>query len=286
MKIIRLFIIFALSCSAVAAQDTTRPYRRPLDSTMFANDDTLTRSDYLLAIGRVFQTLNKTSVVAQPMPVINTINLRLNEDDSALNIIKTRITTTERILNIRNVQMFATLLDQLEADTKKYSARLNQFDNDLDEIKKEIFDIRKDTVVRHIFRDSALRASFKDQLKQLRVKWVGADSVIKAVNHSIDNTLARTSANQLMISELQGDVANLLKTTGIKAFGKERRYLWESQKKSMSGRTPAVNDYKKAILPMRKRSHNIIFLIREASSPCCFCRASFSFSGYFIISEA
>ena len=247
MKIVRLSILFIFLYGAVAAQDSSRPHRRSFDSTMFANDDTLTRSDYLLGIGRIFQTLNKASVVSQPVPVINAINRRLDEDDSALSIIKTRITTTNRILNIRNVQMFSTLLDQLEQDTKKYGARLNQFDNELDGIKKEIFDIRKDTVVRHIFRDSALRASFREQLKQLRVKWKSADSVIKTVNHNIDNTLARTSANQLAISELQGQVATLLKTTGIKAFGKERKYLWEFQKKRISSTPAVVTDYKKAI---------------------------------------
>lgn len=254
MKIVRLSILFIFLYGAVAAQDSSRPHRRSFDSTMFANDDTLTRSDYLLGIGRIFQTLNKASVVSQPVPVINAINRRLDEDDSALSIIKARIITTERILNIRNVQMFSTLLDQLEEDTKKYSARLNQFDNELDGIKKEIFNIRKDTVVRQIFRDSTLRASFREQLKQLRVKWKGADSVIKTVNHSIDNTLARTSANQLVVSELQGQVASLLKTTGIKAFGKERKYLWESSshKKRISRRPSVANDYKKAISDEKK----------------------------------
>ncbi len=252
MKILRLSIFLIFCYSAVAAQDSTRSYRRSFDSTMFASDDTLTRSDYLLGIGRTFQTLNKASAVAQPVPVINAINQRLDEDDSALAIIKARISSTERILNIRNVQMFATLLDQLDADTKKYSARLNGFDNDLDSIKKNIFDIRKDTVVRHIFRDSALRASFRDQLKQLRVKWKSADSLVKSVNHSIDNTLARTASNQLMISELQADVAALLKTAGVKAFGKERNYIWESRKKRLNAGAPGSRDYNKVIADEKK----------------------------------
>ena len=114
------------------------------------------------------------------MYTINMINQHLDEDDSALAIIKSRISTTERILNIRNVQMFSTLLDQLDDDTKKYSARLNDFDENIDSLQRSIFNIRKDTVMRHIFRDSALRASFRDQLKQLRTKWMSGDSVVKS----------------------------------------------------------------------------------------------------------
>ena len=186
------------------------------------------------------------------MYTINMINQHLDEDDSALAIIKSRISTTERILNIRNVQMFSTLLDQLDDDTKKYSARLNDFDENIDSLQRSIFNIRKDTVMRHIFRDSALRASFRDQLKQLRTKWMSGDSVVKSVNRSIDNTLARTSANQLMISELQSDVTALLKTTGLKAFGKERNYLWESRKKRINGGAALPNDYKSLISDEKK----------------------------------
>ncbi|HEY5370581.1 MAG TPA: hypothetical protein VIJ75_16470 [Hanamia sp.] len=90
---------------AVLAQDTTRRHRRSVDSSMFANDDTLTRSDYLLAIGRIFQTLNKASAAGQPMRTIGMINQQLDDDDSALAIIKSRISTTERLLNVRNVQI-------------------------------------------------------------------------------------------------------------------------------------------------------------------------------------
>src|SRR6185437_4898045 len=110
----------------------------------------------------------------------------------------------------------------------------------------------KDTVVRHIFRDSALRASFRDQLKQLRVKWKSADSLVKSVNHSIDNTLARTASNQLMISELQADVAALLKTAGVKAFGKERNYIWESRRKRFNAGAPGSRDYNKLIADEKK----------------------------------
>src|SRR5665213_156698 len=203
MKIFRLFILFNFFYGAVMAQDTTQLSRKSFDSTMFANDDTLTRSDYLLGIGGVFQTLNKSSVVAQPIPFIVAINKQMDEDDSALNIIKTRLATTDRILNIRNVQMFSTLLEQLSDDTKKYSSDLNQYDARLDDAKMEIFQLRKDSVVRRIFQNPSLRATYRDQLLQLRDKWKTADSLIKKMNHSIDNTLARTSANQLVIEELQ-----------------------------------------------------------------------------------
>jgi hypothetical protein len=41
---------------------------KSLESSLFANDDTLTRNDYLLNISKVFQMLNKASSMSQPVP--------------------------------------------------------------------------------------------------------------------------------------------------------------------------------------------------------------------------
>ena len=54
-----------------------------------------------------------------------------------------------------------------------------------------------------------------------------ADSLIKYVNVLIDNTLAHSSDNLITTTELQLQAESLEKTTGSRAFSKERRYLWE-----------------------------------------------------------
>ena len=207
--------------------DTARLHRRSFD--LFENDDTLTRNDYLLSFGKVFQLLNKASSLSQPVPDILSMAQRMDEDDSALNIIKDRLSTNDRALNVRNLQMFNILLAQIKSDTRDDTRQLNQYDSILDKTKKEISDLRKDTIIRHIFRDSALKASFKPQLQQLRLKWRKADSLIKYVNVLIDNTLASGSDNLITTNELQLQAESLTKTIGSRAFTKERRYLWESR---------------------------------------------------------
>lgn len=222
-------------CIRASAQvkDTVKNQKKNYES-LFANDDTLTRNDYLLSIEKMFQVLNKASAVAQPVPSINSINLRLDEDDSALSIIKGRFNNNERALNLRNLQMFNILLGQIQKDTKSFAISLNQYDSVLDATKKQIFDLRKDTVIRHIFRDSSLKASFKPQLQQLRTKWRYADSLIKNVNILIDNTLARTSDNLIATDELQLQGQRLMDNSGSRAFTKERNYLWQSRKTGFS----------------------------------------------------
>lgn len=225
--LIFLIIFFGVTASA-QPKDSAKLPKRSFES-LFAVDDTLTRNDYLLSIEKVFQALNKTNILSQPVPAIIAMNKRMNEDDSAINIIKERLIANDRAINIRNLQMYKILLTQINTDTKYFSAELKKHDSVLDAIKKQIFDLRKDTVVQHIFKDSILRASFRPQLQQLRSKWRKADSIVKYVNVLIDNSLARTSDNSISTEELLLQADALATTTGSRAFTKERRYLWESR---------------------------------------------------------
>jgi small-conductance mechanosensitive channel len=231
MKLTVLAGLFIFSFVTVSAQvkDSSGSRRRSYDSTMFAGDDTLTRSDYLLNFEKVYQRLNKGNSMSQPVPAILEMNRQIDEQDSALNIIKDRLSSNERSLNVRNLLMYSILLDQIKSDTKGYAEDLNRYDSILDDTKKQIFELRKDTVIRHVFRDSVLRASFRPQLQTLRQKWKRADSLIKSVNVLIDNTLARTSNNLIAINELRIQARGLTETIGSRAFTKERKYLWESR---------------------------------------------------------
>ena len=253
MKIFPLFGLLILLGIALSAQvnDTARQTKKSFETSMFADDDTLTRNDYLLGIEKVFQLLNKASSLSQPIPAIILMVQRLDEDDSAISIIKDRLTNNDRALNVRSLQTFSIILSLIKSNTKVYSKELNKYDSILDATKKDIFDLRKDSVVRHIFRDSILKASFKPQLKELRVKWKRADSLIKYVNVLIDNTLAHTSDNLITTNELQLQTQSLEETTGSRAFSKERRYLWESrparQSQSFSGQFKKTIDSEKKI---------------------------------------
>ncbi|MEO7047758.1 MAG: mechanosensitive ion channel domain-containing protein, partial [Ferruginibacter sp.] len=229
MKILLLLGLFTLSFFGLAAQvkDTARLPKKSFEA-IFASTDTLTRNDYLLSFEKALQMLNKAYTISQPVPEINAMVKHIQEDDSAINIIRNRLSSSNRGLNVRNLDMFTILLKQIEENTRKYAGQLNEYDSMLDGVKKQIFDLRKDTAIRHVFRDSVLRASFKPELQQLRTKYRGADSLMKAVNILIDNTLAQTSGNLIATGELQIQTERLTKTIGSRAFTKERKYLWES----------------------------------------------------------
>jgi potassium efflux system protein len=251
MKILLLLGLYTLSFLSLNAQvkDTVKLPRKSFEA-MFANDDTLTRNDYLLSFEKALQLLNKVYAISQPVPEINAMIGHINEDDSALSIIRDRLSANNKALNVRNLDMFTILLGQIDENTRKYARRLNEYDSVLDSVKKQIFDLRKDTVIRHVFRDSSLRDLFRPELQQLRKKYRGADSLIKAVNILIDNTLAQTSGNLIATGELQIQAEELTKTTAQRAFTKERRYFWES---STGRRSPAFHGQVNKALSSERR---------------------------------
>lgn len=201
--------------------------RRKFDSSLFTNSNLPSRSDYLESLEKIFQMLSQVPAVTTTFVQLDDIDDRLDDEDSALQILKERITTDDRTLNIRNLQMFNTLLDELDRSTDNYNKVLDDYDKKLDDVKKNIASMRKDTLVLHIFRDSALKASFMPQLLQLRTKWRQADSLVRLNGDRINDLKARGTSNAITIEDLLYRVDEALATVGTKAFGKERRYLWE-----------------------------------------------------------
>lgn len=222
--------------------------RRKFDSTLFTTANIeATTSDYLENMEKVFQMLSSVPATTGSFVHLQEIEEKFDDEDSALAILKDRIMVSdERNLNIRNLQMFNTLLDELDKSTGRYSKYLDEYDKKMDEIKKQIASLRKDTLMLHIFRDSALKASFDDQLQQLKVKWREADSLVKQYGAEINDLQARASADAISINDLIYHVDTELKDVGSKAFGKERRYLWEPRS-SGARRNFSREDFQKSV---------------------------------------
>ncbi|MEO6894986.1 MAG: mechanosensitive ion channel domain-containing protein [Ginsengibacter sp.] len=252
MKNFLLIAFFVLSCVHVSAQkyDSLPATSGPSASSIFSNADTITTNDYLLSIEKVFQVLNKAPVLSQPVPSILEINRHLNDDDSALAIIQNRLNGNVRTLNIRNLQMFSIILKQVNNNSNAYANELHDYDSIYNEIKYEVAGLRKDTLIRKIVRDPALRDSFRTQLLQLRSKWKKADSLMKYTHLLISKTQARTSNNLITSNEMQLQAQGLMASTGPRIFGKESDYLWVFKKAYI---TPSFSEeFQKSLVSERK----------------------------------
>jgi potassium-dependent mechanosensitive channel len=208
-------------------KDTIRRERRKFDSTLFSETKVPSSSDYAEDLGKVYELLNSESIVTESFVKIPAIHDYLNQGDSVLVVLKERLYQNDRSFHIRNLQMFNALLDVLDKNSTYYSAYLRQYDSALDGVRDDILDLQRDTLMRQLFRDSALKNQFQPQLQQLKVKWRQVDSLISENGKEINTLKSQASAHKITIGELLFQVDASLKSVGSEAFGKERRYLWE-----------------------------------------------------------
>jgi small-conductance mechanosensitive channel len=205
------------------------------DMSILSDSATLTKGDYLVHLQKVFETVNKVPVTVGSFTKLKPIANYLTRDEDALLLLKTRLTQSEKILNLQNLQMDQTLLEQLQTNNLECLADLDEYEKALRGLKTQILSLQKDTVLTKLFTLPEMRIAFKDQFAELKQKGQVMDSLLKTTTTNINDLQARTSANLINIKELMYLSDKQLDAVGIKAFGKERRYLWEPSKKPGAG---------------------------------------------------
>lgn len=201
------------------------------DIAILSDSATLTKGDYLVQLQKVFETVNKVPVTVASFTKLKPISDHLLRNEAVLSLLKSKLTQTDRTPNLQNLQMDQTLLEQLQANNEECLADLDEYEKELRSLKTEILSFRKDTVLTKLFTLPAMRVMFKSEFAELKEKGQVMDSLLKSSTQTINDLQARTSSNLINIKELIYLTDGHLDAVSIKAFGKERRYLWEPSKR-------------------------------------------------------
>ncbi len=252
-RLIGLLALFSLYSIRAAAQDTTKKKDRPI--TLFSDTNTISSGEYMVHLESVYQTLNHIENDGGLGFEVMLIGQQLAQSDTALKLVSGNLALYSNTLNLRNLQMYRVLLQNIEVDLKHHRGHLDEADNKLEALKKEMLDLRKDTILRQLIRDSVVRQQFLPQLKELRVKWRLSDSLLRSSLATLNQFKTHASAGAIQASELMNRVDDLLNRSGEKAFGKEYPYLWQGRssggdgklneeiKKSYNGERKALDYY-------------------------------------------
>ncbi|HLX93545.1 MAG TPA: hypothetical protein VKR32_17800, partial [Puia sp.] len=210
-------------------RDTIKRERTKFDSNLFTNKHAASTGDYAEQLGRVYQVLSEIQNEMESPGKIVAIQEDMQKEDTVLDVIQARMSQNDRAFNLRNLQMFNTLLYEIGENTSHYSEVINKYDSTLIKARSRIAALRKDTLMINIFRDTSLARTFQPQLVLLNAKWKQVDSLV-IENEKLINTLTSQSMAQTIgIRELSNRVEFELKAVGTRAFSKERPYLWERQ---------------------------------------------------------
>jgi potassium-dependent mechanosensitive channel len=210
-----------------ARRDTSRFRRSQQLALLFADTAKLTTSDYQLLIEKTFNLLNNVANKSELGLQVTAVKDRLMESDSALAVLKDNILNNSNVLNLRNLQVFHTLLQNLKGELKEHRTLLDSTENDLVNLRNSLKPLAGDTVLRQVWRDSSLRQQFSSQLKDMRQAFRDATGGLKGSLSEVNLLQARTSSSIIITNQLLDRVNTLLATSATRIFGKEYNYLWE-----------------------------------------------------------
>ncbi|BAV10311.1 Small-conductance mechanosensitive channel [Filimonas lacunae] len=254
-RFLLLLVCVLLTGASVWAQQDTSHFRRPGFSaeSLFADSGKLTASDYTERIQEVYQILSHINSSAHLRREVKDLAGKLAECDSALQVVNRVVSVEGNATNVRNLQMFNVLLQNVQSDVASYESEIDTADNLLQSLKEEMRLMVRDTTLRQLVRDSMARRPFMDQLKSIRAKRRMADSLLRNGIAMVSQLKIRASSISILSSELTSKVNEKLRISGFKAFGKEMPYLWESGKAKKAAaaiakeNAGALNDEKKAL---------------------------------------
>lgn len=238
--------------SAKRTPDTSRNGKtKGRMSSLFADSAKLTSSDYQLRIENAYMVLNNIENKSELGLEIGVIRAKLKDADSILVVLKDNVLNNSGALNLRNLQVFRTLLQNIQTDLKEHRTLLDNTGNKLTALKGSMKALTKDTVLRQLIRDTVLRKQFTAQLKDLRVTWISSNKGLRKSTAIINRLQTRTSSSMITTVQLLERVNTLLTTSTIRIFGKEYNYLWQKDTSSITAASTRAS-FKKAYDGERK----------------------------------
>jgi potassium-dependent mechanosensitive channel len=216
-----------VSDSSRQAGDTAHPRRARGIGSLFADSTRLTSSDYQLDIEKAYVILNNIQNKSELGYAITNVKNRLADSDSVLALLKDNLLNNSAALNLRNLQLFKTLLQNIDIDIKEHRKTLGATEETLTQLKSSMRTLINDTVLQQLQRDTILSVQFADQLKGMRDVWRASTKQLRQSNTIVDRLQARTSSSAISTSQLLEKVDDQFATSATRIFGKEYSYIWQ-----------------------------------------------------------
>jgi potassium efflux system protein len=151
-----------------------------------------------------------------------------------LQTISSSISLNNSVPEIKNLQLFSVMLDDIQAQLQGWRSSLFKFNNDLINMNAEINAFTRDSVIRQLVKDSLYRKMYTNELRELEQKWTEANVVTGANLSKINQLQTEVSAQYFQTIDLANKVEVLKKALTRKLFSKEYGYLWEPADSSVS----------------------------------------------------
>lgn len=157
--IITVFIFFS---SFFHAQE--KPGNEPQKNISTLMNET-TSGDYLLAIEKAGEVLQSSYIDAEFTTEAYLVFSDIDKTDKDMDVILRSVKAAN--LNVRNQQMYQTILEQLKIKLDNQSKFINKQDSIQNSIQSRIASLRKDKVVMAFVKDTLRQKQFQKEIQEL-----------------------------------------------------------------------------------------------------------------------
>ncbi|RYG00753.1 MAG: mechanosensitive ion channel, partial [Chitinophagaceae bacterium] len=197
----------------------------------------LTTSDYQLQIEKMFLSLSNIENNSHLGPSVNNLKRMLDESSEVLGVLKKNVDKNNTALNIKNLQVFRSLLQNIQKDLRDERVLLDSNEKKLNKLRTDLRVLVTDSILKQVMRTDTLRTQFASQLRDLRRAFFSSSRGMKESMNTINFLQTQTSSNSIITNQLLEDINNLLSSSAIRIFGKEYNYLWERDTVTVSAQT-------------------------------------------------
>jgi small-conductance mechanosensitive channel len=215
------------------AQNPNRPanrqqWNRGNATMLFADSASAMEAEFMLHIEGVYQKFDSIKAETKLGPEILNSGSKLDETDTVIHFVERSLSLYDKTLNLRNLEMLKVLLNNVQRDLHNYNNDFKERYEELEELRTQMRSFRRDTILRHLFRDTVARQRFMIQLSLLRSGRRTTDSLLRNSLTIVNKYKTQASAGSIKSAQLMSQLESQLSTAGAKVFSKEMNYLWET----------------------------------------------------------
>jgi potassium efflux system protein len=221
---IGMLALLAVFFYAPLTYSQTTPKKTETRSKLF--EESATDSDYLMAIEKVGEVLESAHNDAEFDGNSHHLFGEIKRTQSKLDLILASLKGANP--NVRNQQMYRIVLKEIQQELDDQNAAINLRNQNLEKIKRRVIDLRKDTTLMALLKDTVRRKQFSKEFANLKKRYLTTDSLMTK-NQGILNTNKRiTVQRKISVSNALIVVETRLEQSGISMLKKEYPALWST----------------------------------------------------------
>jgi len=217
-----LFLLFFFSQFNYAQQQ--KAIKKESRGRLF-NDTTATDSDYLMAIEKAGEVLESAYNDIDFAGDTRHLFGDMKRTESKLDLILASLKGANP--NVRNQQMYRIVLQEIQQELEEQNKAINDRNQNLENIKKRVIDLRKDKTLITLLKDTIRRKQFQKEFGNLRKRYVATDSLMTKNQTTLNNKKRLTVQRKISVSNALATVESKLEKSGISIFKKEYPSLWQ-----------------------------------------------------------